>query len=246
MQPSTAHAAADRVPQASYVDFRRRSQSIDRSGIKRGDVGRAPMKPALEPEKADDLVRRIQSEIPYGTVAFRELVEIYTPRIRQRAFLMVGDARDADEIVQDVFLRVFRSIRRFRFERPFQHWLQKITSNSAKNLLRSRARDHRRTSEYIEHCIIQNQGERAEDRMIGASLDRALGALNPITRIAIVLRYVEGSTFPEIARELSLGESAVKMRVRRGLKILQKILRQEAARAGMKEDWRHAAHASLA
>ncbi len=57
---------------------------------------------------------------------------------------------------------------------------------------------------------------------IGASLDRALGSLSQITRIAIVLRYVEENTFPEIARELSLGESAVKMRVRRGLKRLQK------------------------
>jgi RNA polymerase sigma-70 factor (ECF subfamily) len=173
-----------------------------------------------------DLVRRIQAEIPHGTASFRELVTIYTPRIRQRALRMVGNPADADEIVQDVLLRVFRSIRRFELDKPLQNWLYAITSNSSKNLLRTRARDRRRTEEFTEHAKIQNQPDRNRDAMIGHSLDEALDELDPDSRVAIILRFVEGYTFPEIAEELELGESATKMKVRRGIQQLRTTLRR--------------------
>lgn len=186
-----------------------------------------PARPAeLKSHEENDLVRRIQSELPHGTAAFRELVETYTPRIRQRALRLVGNASDAEEIVQDVFLRVFRSIRRFQLDRPLQHWLYTITSNSSKNLLRARSREYRRTSEFIEHRKVQEQGNRESDGMLGDSLGTALDSLDAVTRAAIVLRFTEEYSFPEIARELNLGESAVKMRVRRGIETLKKSLKQ--------------------
>ncbi len=176
--------------------------------------------------KENDLVRRIQSELPYGTAAFRELIETYTPRIRRRALRLVGNASDADEIVQDVFLRVFRSIRRFSLDRPLQHWLYTITSNSSKNLLRSRYRDNRRTSEFIEDRKIQGQADRGADGPLGDSLNSALDSLDPATREAIILRFAEEYSFPEIAHQMNLGESAIKMRVRRGLEKLKRTLNQ--------------------
>jgi RNA polymerase sigma-70 factor (ECF subfamily) len=175
-------------------------------------------------DKAGDgleLVRRLQAELPHGTAAFRDLVELYTPRIRQRAFRVVGNSSDADEVVQDVFLRVFRSIRRFRLDKPLQHWLYTITSNSARNLLRTRARDQRRTSEFVRESRVQADSPEQSDQILDGSLEAALDSLDPTTRMAIVLRYVEELSFPEIARDLELGESAVKMRVRRGLEKLK-------------------------
>ena len=169
-----------------------------------------------EPESPTlQLVRRIQEEAPYGTAAFRELVDQYTGTVFRRAFRLVGSAEDAEEVVQDVFLRVFRSIKRFRPEQPLEHWLLTITTNSARNLLRTRFREARRRAGYGDFLRASVSGPGPTDSRRSAVLERAMGALDPTTRLAIALRFLEEQTYHEISAQLGLGESAVKMRVRR-------------------------------
>ncbi|MEZ4331268.1 MAG: sigma-70 family RNA polymerase sigma factor [Myxococcota bacterium] len=172
---------------------------------------------SIAPDDGHALVRRVQAELPRGTGSFREMVRIYSPMIRRRAVRMVGNECDAEEIVQDVFLRVFRSIDGFRFERPLRNWLYTITSNSARNLLRARIREGRRRERYSKHRLVAGEADHRGAPSIREPLLRCLDRLDATTRLSIVLRYVEELTFPEIAREVDLRESAVKMRVRRGL-----------------------------
>ena len=152
---------------------------------------------------------------------------MYTDMVFRRAYRLVGSTEDAEEVVQDVFLRAFRSIKRFREDQPLDHWLLKITTNSARNLLRARYREARRRSEYAEFLRTSARTVAPTDSRRSATLERAMAELDPATRLAIVLRFIEGQTFREISAQLGLGESAVKMRVRRGLERLRKRLSED-------------------
>ena len=191
-------------------------------------IGRPIDREDADPEsRALLLVRRIQGDGPYATAAFRELVERYTDLVFRRAYRLVASVEDAEEVVQDVFLRAFRSIRRFRPEQPLEHWLLTITTNSARNLLRTRFRETRKRLEYGDFLRVSapvSPARRPHDRV---ALERAMGTLEPTTRMAVSLRFFEDQTYREIAEQLGLGESAVKMRVRRGLEQLRKQLSEE-------------------
>lgn len=181
-----------------------------------------------DPEsKALLLVRRIQEDGPYATTAFRKLVERYTDLVFRRAYRLVSSVEDAEEVVQDVFLRAFRSIGRFRPEQPLEHWLLTITTNSARNLLRTRFRETRKRSEYGDFVRVSARASSAKGAHDRMALEQAMGTLDPTTHMAISLRFFEDQTYREIAEQLGLGESAVKMRVRRGLEQLRKQLSEE-------------------
>lgn len=191
-------------------------------------TGRPINREDADPEsRALLLVRRIQEDGPYATTAFRELVERYTDLVFRRAYRLVSSVEDAEEVVQDVFLRVFRSIKRFRPEQPLEHWLLTITTNSARNLIRTRFREARKRSEYGDLLRVSPRVSSARGSHDRAALERAMGTLDPTTRMAISLRFFEGQTYREISEQLGLGESAVKMRVHRGLEQLRKQLSDE-------------------
>ncbi len=173
-------------------------------------------------------MRRVQAELPHGTQAFRELVDAYTPLVYGRALRLLASPHDAEEVVQDVFLRVFRSIERFRFERPLSHWIQTITTNAARNFLRGRYRDERKRAALAASAEGQlaRPSSDGSDPIGSRALERAMETLEPGTRIAIALRYVEELGYPEIARELGMKESAVKMRVRRGIERLRRAMEE--------------------
>ena len=173
------------------------------------------------------LVRRIQEGGPYATTAFRELVERYTDLLFRRAYRLVGSVEDAEEVVQEVFLRAFRSIRRFRPEQPLEHWLLTITTNSARNLLRTRFREARKRSEYGDFLRVSARVTAARGAHDRAALEQAMETLDPTTRMAISLQFFEGQTYREVSEALGLGESAVKMRVHRGIEHLRRQLSED-------------------
>lgn len=82
-----------------------------------------------DPDRA--LVEQAQSELPYGTTAYNEIVRKYSSRVCARAYGILRSSADAEEAVQDVFLAVFRTLPRFRFERPFLHWLNTVSRTLA-------------------------------------------------------------------------------------------------------------------
>ena len=185
--------------------------------------------PGSPEDVTDDslLLRRAQEELPHGTAAFRSLVYRHTPHVLRRAQRLVGSRADAEEVVQDVFLRVFRALPGYRHEKPFLHWLNTITTNVCKNQLRTRMRDARKRSGFAQ-TLSDRLPETSFDPIFARALDEALAELDPLTRVAVMLRHVEEYSFPEIAEQLAIGESAAKMRVSRGLsKLREHIERSE-------------------
>jgi len=175
------------------------------------------------------LVERAKSELPYGTAAYDELVRKHSGAVYRRSYSILRSAPDAEEAAQDVFLAVFRGLPRYRFERPFSHWLSIVTLNACRMILRRRASEQRKR-EALEHqpepapAASEPRDSLARDHVL-ALLDQ----LEPGTRVALLMRFVEGYTYTEIAEQLELSESAAKMRVSRRAKRLRALHQEKRA-----------------
>jgi RNA polymerase sigma-70 factor (ECF subfamily) len=187
---------------------------------------------SADPDRS--LVEQAQRELPYGTAAVGALAQRYSKVVFVRASRILGSEADAEEVVQEVFLRVFRSIERFRFERPFLNWLQTITLNTCSTILRTRRRERQRIEAW-EREADAPEADGTSDALLRRRLDALLDELDPATRVALLLRFVDGCTFPEIAELLEMKESAVKMRVHRGSEKLRALWMERTREAGSGE-----------
>ena len=182
----------------------------------------------VDPDK--ELVERAQRELPYGTAAYNEIVRRHSSSIYRRAYRILRSEPDAEEAVQDVFLAVFRNLPRYRADRPFSHWLSTITLNACRMLLRKRAAEQRRR-EALAAEPDPPSAEAIGDPTLRNTVNSLLDQLDPGTRIPMLMRFVEGHSYKEIAQELELSESAVKMRVSRGSARLRTLYEEMQAQA---------------
>ena len=181
-----------------------------------------------ETEPDRELVKRAQRELPNRTRAYDQLVRQYSGPVFQRAYRILQSVPDAEEASQDVFLAVYRHLPRFRFERPFSHWVSTVTLNACRMILRRRASEKRRRDAVAQDPPPQEQSSDPTLRRVVLDL---LDELDPSHRIPLVMRYLEGYTYSEIARELDISESAVKMRVSRSAKRLRGLYEEQESRA---------------
>jgi RNA polymerase sigma-70 factor (ECF subfamily) len=178
------------------------------------------------PDPDRSLIEKAQGELPYGTTSYEELVNRHTHKVFRRAYGILRSTQDAEEATQDVWLAVFRNLHKYRFERPFSHWLSTVTLNSCRMILRRRASEQRRR-DALEREAPPPERPTSQDglrQLLGELLDQ----LSPGTRIPMLMRFVEGHTYAEIAEHLDLSESAVKMRVSRGSKQLRALYEERA------------------
>lgn len=133
------------------------------------------------------------------------------------AFRIVGNKEDAEEVTQDVFMILYRKLRRFRFESSFKTWVYRITVNCAINF--SRKMPKYKMEEYddaleVAGCAVGPQAEiDREDRE--RSVKELLGAISPQQRACVVLREMEGLSYRGIAQVLSVNVNTVRSRLKR-------------------------------
>jgi RNA polymerase sigma-70 factor, ECF subfamily len=156
--------------------------------------------------------------------AFQELVERTQRQVYTLAYRLVGDRHEAEDVAQEAYLRVFRSLRSFREEARFETWLYRIVTNAAFTHLRRRGRFGVVLSEGQEQTV-----EEPEVRPVDAALDRdevkrVLEVLTPGSRTVVVLKDVYGLSCQEIADEMGLTEAAVKVRLHRARKRLKELI----------------------
>lgn len=140
----------------------------------------------------------------------------------RRCHRILRSREDAEDATQEVFLNVFRALPDYRFERPFTHWLNKITLNRCLLFLDRRKREERRRSEFALEPE-RTGGSSLSDPILRARLEESLDMLSGRARTAIVLRFVEEWSFREIAEHLEMKESTVKMQVSRAMRRLRTI-----------------------
>jgi RNA polymerase sigma-70 factor, ECF subfamily len=160
--------------------------------------------------------------------AFRALVEKHSRSAFRLAFRMTGNEQDAEDVVQESFLRAYRHLGRFEARADFGTWLYRIVSNCSVELIRTRrSRQTRARMEPLDQMPVvpasDNPGpERlAQSADIGRRVGAALDGLSPLERAAFTLRHYEGRTIDEISRTLRLGTSAAKHAVFRAVRKLR-------------------------
>jgi RNA polymerase sigma-70 factor (ECF subfamily) len=173
-------------------------------------------------------------------LACADLVSEHERMVFQLALNLVGDREEALEVSQEVFLRVFRTIHRFRGQSALRTWIFRIVVNQARNRQRWWRRRHRREQvsldEHIElHGDMPETDGPTPDRVfhrkeVADKLWAALEALPFDERTAIVLREVDGLSYDEIAFSLDVTLGTVKARLTRARQELRSALR-EVARA---------------
>ncbi|MFI5403667.1 MAG: RNA polymerase sigma factor [Planctomycetota bacterium] len=178
-----------------------------------------------------DIVRLAQSR-PTRRVAMGILYERFRERVYNVALRVVGNADEAGDVLQDVFLLLFRKIHRFREQAFFASWVYRITVNVSLDHLRRRRRAPlpTATEELLDRPQETGELSGPERRLAGRDLQThvrtALHTLSARLRIVIVLRYLEGLAYGDIAEILQCSVGTVKSRLNRA----HAAMRRELAR----------------
>lgn len=170
--------------------------------------------------------------------AFSEIVLTYQKKVFNIAFRMLGNREEAKELSQEVFLSVLESIKDLREEIKFEPWLTQITLNHCRNRWKYLKRRHYFKTDSLNDPIETEDGEMErqvydpsgnpetlfEKKMIRQFVQRGLLKLKEDQREMIVLRDLQGYSYEEIGRLLSLPEGTIKSRLHRARMDLKGIL----------------------
>jgi RNA polymerase sigma factor (sigma-70 family) len=152
--------------------------------------------------------------------AFRELYRRNTPRLYRLLLRLLGqDIRDAEDAVQETWIRAVEGLERFRWDAAFSTWLHGIGIHVAKDALRRRGRGH-------EDLWDERHDPPAPDAPLGERIDleRAIALLPDGYRAVLVLHDVEGMPHEEIAAELDLAVGTSKSQLHRARRALRALL----------------------
>lgn len=160
--------------------------------------------------------------------AFGQLVARYYEGAWRHAYHMLGERADAEDVLQETFLRAYLALGRYDERDQFRGWLFRILTNQCRNALTSRGRRGRRFIQ--DEVAIEGAPappEAAPQGIHDVELAKALSQLDPNQREALLLKYAEGLEYTEMSAMTGVGESALKMRVKRGSERLRGLLGQE-------------------
>lgn len=170
--------------------------------------------------------------------AYEELINRYGQSVYSLVYRLLAKPGDASDVVQEVFLKVFRGVNSFREQSSLRTWIYRIAVNEAHN--------HRRW--YMRHCrreiSLEDEREDRKDLLEFASdpgrspfdqtldtenrslIEQALARINPVFGTAVVLRDVQNLSYEEIADILQVSLGTVKSRILRGREALRRELTQ--------------------
>ena len=162
----------------------------------------------IRQEQADEFLRRLRR---HEQVAFHELVDQYSQALFRVAYSMVGNAADAEDVVQETFTAAFSGIGKFRGESTLRTWLMQILVRQCARVQRGRGRRMTMGIDRAEQAV-DNPSKAAE-----ASMDviEMLQKLSPEHREVIVLRELQGMGYEEMAEALKIPRGTVESRLHR-------------------------------
>jgi RNA polymerase sigma factor (sigma-70 family) len=168
-----------------------------------------------------------------------EIVREHSARVYRLAYRLTGNQQDAEDLTQEVFVRVFRSLSNYT-PGTFEGWLHRITTNLFLDMVRRRQRI--RFEGLAEDAAERLRGREPspaqvyEDRHFDDDIQTALDALAPEYRAAVVLCDIEGLSYEEIAATLGVKMGTVRSRIHRGRAQLRDALAHRAPARRVNED----------
>ncbi|MGH9932999.1 MAG: RNA polymerase sigma factor [Pyrinomonadaceae bacterium] len=185
----------------------------------------------------EELARWCQRTLPDDTRAFEALVSKYKQNVFATAYRLLGNRSEAEDAAQEVFLKIYRAIKDLAEPATLTTWIYRITARTCFDLLDSRKRrsdtvslgetgeDESQSAVYVD-AKNQTPEEVTINKELRKCLEKTLAGLDPDGRSVIVLRDVEDRSYQEIAEILTIGISAVKMRIHRARLAFQQLLDQ--------------------
>lgn len=190
----------------------------------------------MRDEEEQRLVMRLQRR---DERAFVECMQRYQEKVWSLVYRMLGNRQEAEDVAQEVFVTVFKSIDSFRGESKFSTWLYRIAANQCKNRLKYLGRRGRRGGEAFDEAAERDLQHAREQGMAptlagpdqvleGMQLERimqqGIASLDEDHRVLIVLRDVEELSYEEICQITGLPEGTVKSRLHRARLALKEFL----------------------
>jgi RNA polymerase sigma-70 factor, ECF subfamily len=167
--------------------------------------------------------------------AFRLLVERHSRSVFNLAYRVTGSRQDAEDVVQETFLKAYRQLARFESRASFGTWVHRIAMNCSVDLLRARpSREHAADTEHLNAMTGSVDGTMVPPTLtperlmastqVGNCVEQAMTRLSPLERAAFVLRHYEGRSIDEISRALHIGEGAAKHSIFRAVRKMRAAL----------------------
>jgi RNA polymerase sigma-70 factor (ECF subfamily) len=171
--------------------------------------------------------------------AFNEIVRLYGDKVFSLVYRMIGSRAEADDIAQEVFITVFKTIETFRGEAKFSTWLLRIAANQSKNRLKYLARRATEPEELdgggpreassVPHVVplsgrVDGPDVLAEAAELDGLLQRGIEQLDEEQRLLVILRDVEEMSYLEIGEITGLPEGTIKSRLHRARMALKEWL----------------------
>lgn len=199
-----------------------------------------------QPQAERDLIGRMQAG---DDTAVADLASTYGPRIHQLAFRYLKNWEDAEEVAQDVLMKVHRKIDAFRGDAALSSWIYRITFNTAMSRLRTArytrpAEVHRpdtNAGEFAERGAVEaaDWSSLADDRVMRAEMrERLIAALTQLPtvyRVPVILRDIQGLSTEEASAVLRIKPQTLKSRLHRGRLILRQHLGEFATGLSLHE-----------
>ena len=170
--------------------------------------------------------------------AFEDLVQMYNDKIYRLCYRMLGNRQEAEDVVQETFLRVFRNLDRYDETMKFSTWIYRIATNLCIDLLRKRKNEfsldetssaENETNNF--HGILADDEPSPENMALlsetQSNVRNAIESLPKKYKTVVILKYLHDMSLQEISEVLDLPVSTVKTRVHRGREYLRKKIGEE-------------------
>ncbi len=183
--------------------------------------------PAGLSDRDTELIRAVQAG---DIAAFDKLVLKHKDKLFNMVFWFLGDYQEADDCAQEIFIKIFKAIKKFRFESTFSTWLYRIAMNTCKNRVKSSAYRWKKKTVSIEGPKSSKDGNPFHEIENGSSspakelekkerlmlIQNAINSLPEAQNQMVVLRDIQGLSYQEIADVTGLSLGTVKSRLARG------------------------------
>jgi RNA polymerase sigma-70 factor (ECF subfamily) len=165
--------------------------------------------------------------------AFGLLVERHSIRLFQLVYRMTGNEQDAEDVVQETFLRAYKQLNRFEARAGFGTWLHRIAANCSLDFLRKRKRQGQQVDPIeleAEEPVpaLSSNTPPPDDQVfhleVQQKVEAVMDQLTPMERTAFVLRHFEGKSIEEIGTALGAGPSATKQSIFRAVQKMRRAL----------------------
>jgi RNA polymerase sigma-70 factor, ECF subfamily len=178
--------------------------------------------------------KRIKQVLKGDQNAFGEIVEMYKDKVYQISYRMLGNRHEAEDIVQEAFIRAYVNIQRYNLELKFSTWLYRITTNLCIDRIRKKKPDYYLDAEVkgAEGLTMYSQvpskttlpEDDVESLELQDTIQKEIMKLPEKYRSVIVLKYIEELSLKEISEILEMPLGTVKTRIHRGRESLRKRL----------------------